>query len=157
MGGILREVAAAPTELGVRIKSLIDSGILLRDVELYEVVKARLQEIPKSKGVIFDGIPRRIGQAEFLLDYLKQQGRTDFATLYVSLPKEESIKRLLKRAESQKRADDTLEKIEFRLKQYEEETVPVLDYLKQNSAFFEIDGTPSVEAVTEKINQTLGI
>src|SRR4051812_16971645 len=99
MGGILREVAASQTPLGTKIKRLIDSGILLKDEDLYEVVKARLNQIPKTKGVIFDGIPRRLGQAQFLLDYLKQQGRIDFSTLYISLPKEESIKRLLKRAE----------------------------------------------------------
>src|ERR1700682_3235807 len=66
MGGILREVAAGNTILGIRIKSLIDSGVLLEDADLYQVVKMRLNEIPKTKGVIFDGIPRRLGQAEFL-------------------------------------------------------------------------------------------
>ncbi len=157
MGGILREVAAGDTILGIRIKNLIDSGVLLQDDDLYQVVKMRLGEIPKTKGVIFDGIPRRLGQAEFLLDFLKKQGRDNFTTLYVSLPREESLARLLKRAETEKRADDTKEKIEFRLKQYEEETLPVLDFLKQNSQFFEIDGTPSIEEVVKKISQTLGL
>ncbi len=157
MGGILREVAASKTPLGQKVKSLIDSGTLLKDDDLYEVVKMRLKDLPNTKGVIFDGIPRRLGQAEFLLGYLKEQGRKDFVTLYVSLPKEQSIKRLLERAEVEKRADDTLEKIEFRLQQYMEETVPVLEYLNQNSIFFEIDGSPSVEEVTKKINQALEI
>jgi len=155
MGGILREVAASPTVLGKKIKALIDSGVLLKDEDLYEVVKMRLGQIPTTQGVIFDGIPRRLGQAEFLMDYLKQQGRKDFTTLYVSLPRQESIARLLKRAELEKRADDTLEKIEFRLKQYEEETVPVLDYLKTKSTFIEIPGEEHVEDVTKKINQAL--
>jgi len=155
MGGILREVAAGESILGIRIKKLIDSGVLLQDDDLYQVVKMRLNEIPVSKGVIFDGIPRRLGQAEFLLGYLKEQGRVDFATLYVTLPKEESLARLLKRAEIEKRADDTEEKIRFRLDQYEKETVPVLDYLKANSQFFEIDGRPSVDEVRQNINKAL--
>lgn len=157
MGGILREVASSNTILGIKVKQLIDSGVLLEDEDLYQVVKMRLNEIPTSKGVIFDGIPRRLGQAEFLLNFLKEQGRTNFTTLYVSLPKEESIARLLKRAELEKRADDTLEKIEFRLEQYEKETVPVLDFLKTNSNFYEIDGKPEISVISKNIRTTLNI
>jgi adenylate kinase len=157
MGGILREVAAGDTEVGKKVKSLIDSGTLLQDSDLYEVVKMRLISLPKSQGVIFDGIPRRLGQAEFLFNYLLGQGRKDFATLYVSLPREESIKRLLLRAEKEKRADDTMEKIEFRLQQYNNDTVPVLEYLKGKTEFFEIDGTPDIETVSQNINQALGL
>ena len=157
MGGILREVAAGGSILGVKVKSLIDSGVLLTDEDLYQVVKLRLSEIPAEKGVLFDGIPRRLGQAQFLLDYLKLQGRTSFTTLFVNLPKQASIDRLLKRAEIEKRADDTLEKIQYRLEQYEKETIPVLDFLKQNSTFIEIDGSPDVYEVTKRINKALGI
>src|ERR1700727_1800090 len=78
MGGILREVAAGTSILGIKIKKLIDSGVLLKDEDLYQVVQMRLSEIPKTQGVIFDGIPRRLGQAEFLLGYLKEQGRENF-------------------------------------------------------------------------------
>jgi adenylate kinase len=155
MGGILREVASGGTVLGIRIKSLIDSGVLLQDDDLYQVVKMRLNEMPKTKGVIFDGIPRRLGQAEFLLDFLKKQGRENFTTLYVSIPREESLSRLLKRAEIEKRADDTKEKIEYRLKQYEQETIPVLDFLKTQSKFFEIDGRPAIDQVTREIEKAL--
>ncbi len=157
MGGILREVAATETPLGKKVKRLIESGVLLTDEDLYEVVKLRLNQIPKDKGVIFDGIPRRLGQAEFILDFLKKQGRRDFTTLYVSLPKEESINRLTKRAKLENRADDTLEKIEFRLQQYQEETVPVLEFLNKSTMFFEINGTPPVADVTKKINEALGL
>jgi adenylate kinase len=157
MGGILREVSAGDTILGIKIKQQIDSGILLSDEDLYQVVKMRLDEIHVTKGVIFDGIPRRLGQAEFLLNFLKGQGRTDFTTLYISLPYQESLARLLKRAEIEKRADDTKEKIEFRLKQYEKETVPVLEFLKTQSTFFETDGSPSVELVREKIFKDLNL
>lgn len=157
MGGILREVAAGKSILGIRIKNLIDSGVLLQDDNLYQVVQMRLNEIPKTRGVIFDGIPRRLGQAEFLLGFLKGQGRENFTTLHVSLPNKTSIERLLKRAKLEKRADDTLEKIEFRLAQYMEETVPVLDFLKNNSTFIEIDGASSIVEVTKKINAALGL
>lgn len=156
MGGILRDVAAGGSILGLHIKQLIDSGVLLSDEDLYQVVKQRLNEIPLTKGVIFDGIPRRLGQAEFLIKFLQDNGRKGFVTLHVNLPKEESVKRLLKRGVEQKRADDTLEKINYRLEQYERETVPVLEFLRTNTQFFEIDGSPSADVVTHNINTILG-
>jgi adenylate kinase len=157
MGGILREVAASDSELGKKVKNLIDIGVLLTDDQLYEVVDNRLGESAHDVGVIFDGIPRRVAQAEHLMEFLQKQGRKDFVTLFVNLPREESVARLLKRAEIEKRADDTREKIGFRLEQYEKDTLPVLDYLKQHSQFFEIDGSPSVEEVTKNINQSLAL
>ena len=157
MGGILREVAASDSALGKRVKNLIDSGVLLTDSQLYEVVDNRLGEIAHDVGVIFDGIPRRVAQALHLMEFLQKQGRKDFTTLFVNLPREESVARLLKRAEIEKRADDTREKIEFRLKQYENETMPVLDFLKQRSQFFEIDGSPAVEQVTREIEKLLDL
>ena len=157
MGAILREVAAGPTELGQKVKEQIDSGILLGDDLLLEVAKAKLKTIEPSMGVVFDGIPRRLWQAEFLMDFLKEQGRRHFATVFLNLPKEESLKRLLLRGQVQGRADDTREKIEFRLQQYFEDTLPVLEYLKPLSNFFEIDGRPAVDKVTASINKALGL
>lgn len=155
MGAILREVAASGTVLGIRIKQLIDSGVLLTEEDLYQVVKLKLNEIPSHNGVIFDGIPRRIAQAEFLLEYLKSQGRKDFSTISINISEAESLKRLLKRGEIEKRADDTEDKIKFRLKQYEEAIVPVIDFLKTNTDFIEIDGSPSADEVAHKINDAL--
>jgi len=157
MGSILREVAASDTDLGKKVKNLIDTGVLLQDNDLYEVVTYKLDQISPDLGVIFDGIPRRVGQAEFLLNFLKKQGRQNFATLFINLPKTESLARLLKRGEIEKRADDTKEKIEFRLAQYEQDTLPVLDFLKKQGEFFNIDGQQGVEEVSKAINLALGI
>ena len=121
------------------------------------MVKTRLNQINISQGVIFDGIPRRLGQAEFLTGFLEKQGRKDFITLYVTLPKEESVKRIMARAEKEKRADDTMEKVEYRLQQYYNETLPVVDYLKQHTQFFEIDGRPNIEEVATEINRALAL
>lgn len=157
MGAILRSLRSQQTTLAQKVTSLIDQGVLLSDDLLLEVVKNKLEDLPADKGVIFDGIPRRIGQAEFLFDELVQQGRKSFLTLFINIPREESLNRLMLRAEKENRPDDTREKIEFRLKQYEQDTVPVLDYLKNRTQYFEIDGTPPVEEVTQKINGILDI
>src|SRR6185503_1085077 len=99
MGGILREVAGQDTELGHTVADLINRGALLNDDMLLSVVKSKLSEVPQDKGVIFDGIPRRLGQAQFLLDALRKLGRSHMLTLFIDLPREESIKRLLLRAQ----------------------------------------------------------
>ncbi len=155
MGGIFRNLRNEQTEIAKKITELIDQGTLVPDHMMMELVKDKLAAIPGDQGIIFDGIPRRLSQAEFLTGALKDQNRSDIVTLYVSLPKEESMNRLMKRAEIEGRADDTPEKIQFRLEQYEKDTVPVLDFLRQHSRLIEIDGTPSIEEVTTKINQAL--
>ncbi|MFA5990755.1 MAG: nucleoside monophosphate kinase [Candidatus Doudnabacteria bacterium] len=157
MGGILRAVAKEGTELGKKTKALVDQGVLLTDEQLYEVVDSRLAQIPTDTGIIFDGLPRRIAQAEHVMEYLRKQGKTNLTTLYISLPEAETMSRLLKRAQIENRADDTEEKIKFRLEQYKKDTTPVLDFLKDKTKFVEIDGTPSVEEVTQKIYQALKI
>lgn len=157
MGGILRETAKEATDLGLEVKNMIDNGILLPDALLYKAVESKLSRIDKDSGVIFDGIPRRVGQAEFLMNFLQKQGRENFTTLFINLPKEESLKRLLGRAKHEGRADDTREVIEKRLEQYYQATLPVVEYLKQRTTFIEIDGRPGIEEVTKNINQALGL
>jgi adenylate kinase len=155
MGAVLRNLATEPTPLGKQVKQLIDSGVLLTDDLLLSVVKERMGTIPLDQGVIFDGVPRRIGQAEFLMDFLRGQGRKNIVTLFIDVPHDESLNRLLLRAEKEGRKDDTREAIEYRLQQYEQDTVPVLDYLRQNSHFITIDGQPPVPEVTASINKAL--
>lgn len=157
MGGILREVAKQDSVLGKKVKSLIENGVLLSDEQLYEVVDNRLAQIPADKGVIFDGIPRRIAQAEHLMEFLLKQGRKDFVTLFVNLPEDEIMKRLVLRGQKENRADDTPEKIKFRLEQYHRDTEPVLDYLRERSQFFEVSSIPPIETVSENVNKILGI
>ena len=117
MGQVLREERDWKLKDGMTVGEIIDKGILLSDEQVLEVFKARMAKLPPGKGVIFDGIPRRVGQADYLFDFLKKQGKDDFITLYVSLPREESMKRLLRRAAIEMRSDDTPEGIELRLKQ----------------------------------------
>lgn len=155
-GSVLREMMREKHPLAERI-SAINQGVLLSDDLIQEVLQQKLGSLSKDQGIIFDGVPRRIGQAQFLLPFLRTEGKSRMATLFFDLPREESIRRLLLRAEQEKRADDTLEAIEFRLRQYEEAIAPTLDYLKQETRFFNIDGRPSVEEVEKNVNATLGL
>ena len=127
MGSILRETASQNTDLGKNVKSLIDNGVLLQDDLLLQVASAKLETIAPETGVVFDGIPRRLGQAEYLMTFLKKQGRRNFVALHVNIPEPETMKRLLLRAEKEGRADDNEQAIRFRLEQYYKDTLPVLD------------------------------
>jgi len=157
MGRILRETSQQSSDIGRTVKDLIDKGILLNDDLLLSVAKAKLLTITPETGVVFDGIPRRLGQAEFLTSFLKAQGREKFFTIFLNLPRALSLQRLLLRSQQQKRADDTREAIELRLRQYENDTLPVLDFLKTQGVFYEVDGSPSVADVTQKINSLLKV
>lgn len=157
MGGILREEAKKDTLFGRRVKNLIDNGHLLEDDELYRVLNTELPEIIKHKRVLFDGVPRRIGQGIFLLHYLQQNGFNQFATVFIDVPTEESVKRLSERAHHEFRQDDTPEKIRYRLELYERETVPVLKLLEAVGPVFRIDGMGTVEEITQRINTELHV
>lgn len=155
MGGIVRQLAKDNTPLGQKVKNLNEKGVLLSDELIFDIARDRLEALPKDQGIIFDGLPRRVRQAEFLLEFLKQQNRSRIVTLLIDLPREESINRLLLRAQKEARKDDTREGIEFRLKQYEEDTLPMLEYLRKKSEFIAIDGKPAVPEVTASINKAL--
>ena len=155
-GKVLRENRDAKTVSGETVGEIIDRGQLLSDEQLLGVVEPLIAAIPKEKGVIFDGIPRRRGQAEFLLSFLRSQGRQSFATLVLEVPDDMSLARLMLRAEKEGRADDTEEAIRFRLTQYHSETEPMLDYLRENSEYFAIDGQPLIPEVTAEIDKAFG-
>lgn len=157
MGGILREIAHDDTDMGRKAKDLHDRGVLFPDDFLLEIFKFKASIIPAGKGIIFDGIPRRVGQAQYVIDFLHSQGKNGLVTIFLDVPKEESLARLLKRAEIENRVDDTKEKIEFRLDQYYSETVPMLELMKQHTRFIAVDGKPAVDEVTIAINSALGV
>jgi adenylate kinase len=156
-GAMLREIATHDDELGKKVAETINQGILLDDVTIFKVVEEAVATVPQDKGIVFDGIPRRPVQAEYLINFLKTAHRDRLATVYLSLPHDESVNRLVKRAAIEGRKDDTREHIVFRLEQYEKETVPVLDYLKKTTQFFEIDGTPPPGGVTQEIAKALDV
>jgi len=181
MGALLRHTAAEDSDFGREVKSIIESGNLVNDDIWYKVIRQKLETLDAKTPVIFDGSPRRIGQAHMLVDHLKSIGREKIDTLYITLPREESVRRLMLRRVCEKcktptiangdpaqvcavcggklirRTDDNEAAINQRLAAYEQDTVPVLDYLKEVTALHQIDGIPEVPNVTVEIDKELGI
>ena len=157
MGAILREEREFVLSDGEKVGGIIDPGGYLNDGQLAQVVQKRAGELPLGQGVIFDGVPRSIGQAKFMLGLMHDRGSKSFATIFITLPREESLKRLLLRAAKERRPDDTPEGINRRLKWYEEVILPTLDYLKAHSTFIEVNGCPPIPEVTSAIDRALGL
>jgi len=152
-GEILREAMRAGSELGQRVKAVVESGNLVSDELMLELVAKRLAEESSQRGFMLDGYPRTVPQAEALLALLaKSSGKHIEAALLLRVPDETIVERLLLRG----RTDDTRETIQHRLKVYEVETEPVLRYLEgQGVGIVDIDGVGSIEEIAERIESVL--
>jgi adenylate kinase len=155
MGGTLRTILASGSPIGKKI-SAIDHGTLLSDELIIEVLKDQLPLIPPNNGIIFDGVPRRLGQGKFIVEYWKEHGWDKMATIFIDLPREECIKRLLLRARHESRVDDTPEAIAQRFRDYDDAMKEAMDYLKTETTFITVDGSPTPDEVAVSINKALG-
>ena len=154
MGGVLRAILASDSPLAKKI-SAIEHGTLLSDELIIEVLRERLTSIASDRGIIFDGVPRRVGQGQFLVEYLKEHGMDKMATIFIDVPREECVKRLLLRAQHESRDDDTPEGIAQRFRDYDETIQPAMNYLKEQTTFITIDGSPAPDEIAASINKAL--
>ena len=155
MGDVLRQMQAQDPAFAEKV-SLLNRGTLLPDELIIYLLKDRLPGLPRGKGIVFDGVPRRVGQAEFLIPFLREAGWKKMATIFLNLPRAECIKRLRTRAEHEMRGDDTPEAIETRFQYYDAAMLPTLEYLKRETTFIEVDGRPSIEEIAKNIDAALG-
>lgn len=150
-GELLRNNIEKKTELGKKVKSYLDSGNLVPDNLVLEMIKETIED-PKANGFIFDGFPRTAKQAEDFDEILKEKNQSISAILVLEAPESELITRLQKRAKKLNRSDDSsLETIKKRLGIYKDKTKSLIGYYKaQNKAIF-IDGVGDIDEITEKL------
>lgn len=152
-GNIFRENIKNETPLGKKVKSILDSGDLVPDETVVDLVKDELSKSKYDDGVILDGFPRTVAQAKALDSFLEENDEKVDAFLTLSVPEQQLIDRILSRGEG--RSDDTPEKIKNRLGVYHKETAPVLNYYKEKDAVKEIDGVGSVDDIFQRIQEHL--
>lgn len=152
-GDLLRKEIADQTELGIRIKSIMDSGSLVSDDIVVEMIDKAIAA--NTTGILFDGFPRNVKQAETLDSLLAKHGRTVTCMVRLDVPREELIRRMLERAKVSGRSDDNEETIRHRLVEYEEKTLPVADYYAKQGKELLIDGTGSIEDISKRIKETI--
>jgi adenylate kinase len=132
---MLREMRQLETPLGQQLKTVLDAGELVNDELMVDLIRDRLSRGDTVPGFILDGFPRTMAQAEALDALLRDLGRpVDVVFEFQVADRQELIDRMLKRAEIEGRADDTLESIERRLALYDRETAPLVEYYRSHSA-----------------------
>jgi len=152
-GNIFRYNIKNETELGKKVKSILDAGKLVPDETVVDLVTDELQNDKYDNGYILDGFPRTIPQAVALDKYLDTQDSSIDMFLTLSVPQEELINRILSRGEG--RSDDTPEKIKTRLNVYFDETEPVLNYYKKQEVVKEVNGMGTIDEIFRRIKTVL--
>ncbi|MBW9203939.1 adenylate kinase [Bacteroidales bacterium SW292] len=150
-GDVLRAEIKAGTELGKTAKGYIDQGQLLPDNLIVDILASTLDGLKDSKGVIFDGFPRTIAQAEALKKMLAERDQEVSIMLDLEVPEDELMNRLILRGQQSGRADDNEETIRKRLTVYHSQTAPLIDWYKQEGKYCHINGLGELERITEDI------
>lgn len=180
-GDVFRAEIKSGSELGVRLKAILDSGELVPDQLTLDIVNARLDAIaadPNSTGALFDGFPRTPAQAEGLDETLSARGEGIAAVIEIAVPRAHLVERLSGRrvcpvcgttyhlefnpprvpgicdkegAELIQRADDTPDAINRRLDLYFQQTEPLLAYYEARGLLRRVDGDQPIGAVTDQI------
>lgn len=146
-GDVLRAEMKNGTELGKTAKGYIDNGQLIPDSLMIDILASVFDSFKDSKGVIFDGFPRTIAQAEALKTMLKERGQEVSLMLDLEVPEDELMTRLIKRGQECGRADDNEETIKKRLVVYHSQTAPLIDWYKKEGKYHHINGVGTMEGI----------
>ena len=155
-GDLLRAEIAGKTELGLEAKRFIDSGELVPDETVIEMIRIMLERICTVPGVIYDGFPRTVAQAIELDKMLTSCKEGITALLSLEVPHDELVNRLLLRGESSGRTDDAdIATIENRITVYEAKTQPLIDYYTKLGKYHPIQGVGTIEEISERLINTV--
>ena len=151
-GDLLRDHVKRGTALGAIARPIMESGALVPDDLVTKMLKERLARPDAAGGALFDGYPRTVTQAESLDKLLKESGESVDAVLFIDVPDQPIIDRLVKRAAVEGRADDTPATISERLRVYREKTEPLAQRYRRAGILVAIDGNRPVDEVAAAVN-----
>ncbi len=176
-GDILRANRKDSTQLGNKAQKYMDAGELVPDGIIIDMIREELKKPELKNGYILDGFPRTVPQAEALDELLKDMGQKLDTVLVLEVPKDELVKRLTGRRTCRKtgktfhmvfnpppenhnydlyqREDDKEEAVLNRLKVYENQTKPLIDYYGKKDMVDKIDGTGKIDEIYARIKQVL--
>lgn len=155
-GDVCREEIKLATPEGLEAKRLIDGGNFFPDKLAYRIVEKFLDANEGTKGFVYDGMPRHVGQIEVFDEILAKRNGVVDVVVELKVEEEELIQRLLKRGESSGRLDDRgREVIEKRLRIYDEVTAPIAKRYKEKGVYYSLNATGSLNDVLERISLLL--
>ena len=154
-GDVLRAEIKNGTELGKTAKGYIDQGQLIPDELMIDILASVFDSFKDSKGVIFDGFPRTIAQAEALKKMLAERGQDVSVMVDLEVPEDELMVRLIKRGKDSGRADDNEETIKKRLHVYHSQTAPLIDWYKNEKQYQHINGLGTMEGIFAEICEAI--
>ena len=154
-GDIFRANVSEGTDLGVKAKEYMDAGEYVPDEITNLMVRNRIDEPDAEPGFLLDGYPRTLQQVEELDKMIKYTGHELDAVVSLTVDKEELVQRLLARAETDGRSDDTEDVIRRRQEVYSEQTEPLIEVYRDRGLLIEVDGMGEVDEVTERVFQAL--
>lgn len=151
-GEVLRNQIAQGTELGKTADSYISKGQLIPDDLMIQILDDVLRQNEEGiKGVVFDGFPRTIPQAEALKELLGKRGTKLHAVIGLEVPEDELVDRMIKRGQQTGRADDNIETIKNRLQVYHNQTQPLRQYYMEEEKYISINGHGVVDEIFDDI------
>ena len=157
-GDMLRQAITDGTELGMKAKKVMDAGDLVDDTIILGMIRERLTSEECSNGVILDGFPRTVAQAEGLDEMLSEMGLGIDHVIEISVDEGALFARIENRSKEMGgvRSDDNADTLRKRLEVYHESTAPILPYYESRGNMSVVDGMQSIEVVSEAIGEIIG-
>jgi adenylate kinase len=154
-GDLLREEVQAGTEVGRDAKTYIDRGDLVPDAVILDLVLPRVLAAAAATGYLLDGFPRSVAQAQEARRLADRAGAAPRVVLYLDVPRDELVRRILARAAEQGRSDDNPATVRNRLEVFDEVTKPLIDYYRSRGLLKVIGADRDPDAVTAEILSAL--
>ena len=154
-GDLLRAEVAAGSKLGLEAKEVMARGDLVSDAILLGMLEDRFSRTDTANGFILDGYPRNLAQADALGKLLMRIGQKFDAAVQLDVPTELLVERIAGRAKAEGRADDSPDSVRTRLKIYNDQTAPVIDYYRQHGQLTVVDGVGELDEVFTRILEAI--
>ena len=154
-GDLLRAEVAAGSPLGLEAKGVMARGELVSDAILLGMLEDRFSRPDTAGGFILDGYPRNLAQADALDGLLTRLKQSFDYAVQLDVPTELLVERIAGRAQAEGRADDSPESVRTRLKVYDDQTAPVIEYYRQHGQLTVVDGVGDLDEVFTRIVEAI--
>ena len=155
-GDLFRYEMGNNTPLGLEAKSYIEKGELVPDSVTIGMLENKVNSSPGAEGFIFDGFPRNENQSEALDQFLANMDTSVKKLLFLDVPDDELVERLLERGKTSGRKDDSSEEIiRNRIEVYKKETAPVFDFYAQSGKSFKVNGVGTIEEIFDRLCEAI--